>query len=185
MTEAESIEIRNLLAGVALERVAAEAREPLAKVLARFDDAMRRVAEYQLVHCVPFFPVGTLAEARRSQIKVLDVLGRIERWDAVERGLMLDLLKGNDVSGYELERAEIEAILKRTLDALPNYLNASEIAPYGRSRRTWLAANRKRAIALIERFVSFKNPLGYKHIEHIGFDQRNAEGVATFVATQG
>lgn len=185
MTEGESLEIRNLLAGVAPARIAADAGEPEERVLARFADAMRRVAEYQLVHCVPFFSCGTLPEARRSQVKVIEILGRIERWDALERGLMLDLLKGNDISAYALSREAIEAILRRTLDALPYYLNVTEIAPYGRSRKTFVSANRKRVIEIVERFISFNNPLAYKHIEHIGFDQANAEGVTAFVGAQG
>lgn len=185
MTEAQSLEIRNLLAGVAPAQVAELAGEPEERVLARFADAMLRVAEYQLVHCVPFFPCGTLPAARRSQVKVLDILGRIERWDAIERGLMLDLLKGNDVTVHGLPREAIEAILRRTLNALPNYLNPAEIAPYRRDRKGFLLANKKRVIEIIERFVSFKNPLSYKHIEHIGFDQANAEGVTAFVAAQG
>ena len=179
MDETLKLQIANLLNGVPVEEVARIAGEDRAETMARFLAVMKLVAEYQLVHCVPYFPCNSLAEACRNRLRVLDILGAIERWDAVERDFMLDLLKGKKGVDYGLDRAAARKIWDRTLDAVPNYLDKGDLAAYFRDRNAFLSARRSRVIAAVEKFVSLRNPLIYKRIEHIGMDASNAADVAT------
>lgn len=167
MREQEKLVVANLLNGLAPERVAQDLHLDPGTVQAVFAEAMRRVAEYVLVHCVPFFPCQSLAEARRNRLRILEILAAIERWDAGERDAILALLRGRDVlAEFGLTRGELEPWLERTLDALPHYLTAEEVRLYVRDRRRFVAENRARVAAAVEGFVSFRQPLLYKPIEH-------------------
>lgn len=169
--------VANLLNGVSPEVAARTFGGTEAEVREAFGATMKLVAEYRFVHCIPHFDSDTLDEARQNKLRVLDILNRIERWDAIERDLMLDLLKDKDVSGYGLTLRQMEDALKRTLDALPNYLQKSELTAYFKDRRAFVAARRTRVIEAVEKFISFKNPLTYKKIEKVGIDLNNVEDV--------
>jgi len=177
--ETLKLQIANLLNGIPVEEVARIAGETPAEITTRFLSVMKLVAEYELVHCVPYFPCGSVAEACRNRLRVLDVLGAIERWDAIERDFMLDLLKEKKGIDYGFDRATARKIWERTLDAVPNYLDKTELPAYFRDRTAFLSARRARVIAAVDKFVSLRNPLIYKHIEHIGMDAANAVDVAT------
>jgi len=177
----EQLIVANLLNGVAPDQVAAAFGVDRAHVDSTFSEAMKLVAEYRLVHCVPHFECNTLHQARLERVRILDILGRIERWDAVERDLMLDLLKGKDVSGYGVPREQIQEVLQRTLDTLPSYLGKDDLTSYFRDRKAFVAHCRHRVIGAVEKFVSFRNPLTYKKVEHLGMDPQNAESIVQSV----
>jgi hypothetical protein len=102
-----------------------------ARGLEIFAEAMKRVREYQLVMCYPYFPVGALTEARQYRLHVLEVLGAMERWDDHERELAMAIFKGRNVmKGDGVPREDAERILNEVLKALPHYLRRP------RSRRT-------------------------------------------------
>lgn len=183
MQEKLKLEIANLLNGVSVEEVARHSGDDPADVSARFVGVMRLVEEYQVVHCVPFFTCRSIPAARRNRITVLAVLSAIERWDAFERDLMLKLFKGQHVG--DIGRDDLQKILRRTLDAIPNYLHKKEHPEYFRDPRAFIAAHRDRVIEVLERFVSLNNPLIYRRIEHIGIDASNALEVVTGMAHQG
>lgn len=177
MDESTQLILANLLNGVSPETAARTFGRTEADVREAFGAAMKFVAEYRFVHCMPHFDSSTLDEARQNKFRVLDILRRIERWDAVERDVMVDLLKGKDVTAYGLSQSELEAILKRTLDALPNYLQKGELQAYFEDRRAFVAGRKARVIEAVEKFISFKNPLTYKAIEKVGIDPNNIEDV--------
>jgi hypothetical protein len=174
VTPNEALLIRNLLNGVP-EADAARASD-LSEADARdvFREAMRRVSEYRLVHCVPFFPCDSLIEARREREKVLDVLSAIQRWDDGERAIALDIFAGRNVLADGLPRADAERVLTKTLTALPNYLfvadnkarQVAEMAAWRKDRNGYIKAHRGQVREAVERFVSFRTPLLYKTIEH-------------------
>ena len=166
MTESEALLIRNVLNGVPAASVARAADLTEDEVAQAFAEAMRRVAEYQLVHCVPFFPVGSVIEARRHRLQVLDVLGEIQRWDDGERELALAILAGHNVIAEGVERMHAERVVSRVLNALPHYLPAADIAEYRRDRKSYIRAHRGQVRETVERFVSFRTPLLYKNIVH-------------------
>lgn len=165
MTENEELLILNLLNGVEPASAGLAAGMSGEEVLAAFSEAMKRVAEYRLVHCMPFFECGTLAQARQSRFMVMDAFKRILLWDAEGRDLMIALFKGQKP---DRARAEIETTLASTLNALPFYLEKHEHAAYYRDRQAFIRERRSRVIGLLERFVSFRTPLLYKNIEHAG-----------------
>lgn len=166
LDERELLIARNVVNGVAPEALAQQLGTTPAAVEAAFTAAMRLVAEYRLVHCVPFFPCLSVMEARRNQRRALEILEAIEVWDAIERDMMLDLLKGvNVMRKYGADRAVVEAMLNRTLNAVPHYLTPKEAVEFGRDRKGFVTAHRARVIEAVERFVSFRNPLVYKRIE--------------------
>jgi len=182
VTEGQQLLIANLLNGVAPETAGTAEGMTAEDALAFFAEVMRLVAEYRFVHCVPYFDCASLEQARRNRLWVLDILARIERWDSVEHDLILDLLKGRDVAEYGVEHEEIQKVLERVLDALPHYLKQeSDRAIYFRSRKVFIAERRSAAIAAVEQFVSFRNPLTYKKIEHLGMTQDNALAVSAQV----
>lgn len=167
VTEKETLLVRNILNGVPEEALAGALHLDTEDIRAAFAEAMRRVAEYVLVHCVPFFPCTLPVEAQRNRVLVMDIIGRIERWDDFERDVMLGLLKGERV---DAPRELIEQVMRRTLDALPHYLSLAEVRLYMADRRAFIAGHRRRAIEAIEQFVSFRNPLLYKNIIHVTGD---------------
>jgi len=173
--------VANLLNGVAISTVAAAFGVNEAVADCTFAAAMKLVAEYRLVHCVPHFECGTLEQARAERVRVLEILGRIERWDAYERDLMLDLFKKKDLSGCGLPRAQIQEILQRTLDALPSYLRAADLPAYFRDRQAFVRQSPHRVIAAVEKFISFRNPVVYQNFKAIGMDPQNAESVESEV----
>ena len=166
MKEEEVLLARNVVNGIAPEALAQTQQVTVAVVMQAFSDVMRLVAEYRLVHCVPFFPCTAVADARRHRQRVFEVLEAIALWDEIERDMMLDLLKGvNVMKKYGAAREIVEALLNRTLNAVPHYLTAREAAEFGRDRKGFVTAHRARVIEAVERFVSFRNPLVYKRIE--------------------
>ena len=166
MTEPEALLIRNLLNGVPVASAACASDLSEDDAAAAFAECMRRVAEYQLVHCVPFFPVGSVVEARRHRLEVLDVLGEIQRWDDGDRELALAVFAGHNVVAEGADRAHTEQVLSRVLNALPHYLPAADIAEYRRDRKGYIRARRGQVRETVERFVSFRAPLLYKKIVH-------------------
>jgi hypothetical protein len=181
MQDRDRLIVANLLNGVAIAEVAAVFGVNEAVADAMFAAAMKLVAEYRLVHCIPHFECATLEAARRERARVLEILGRIERWDAFERDLMLDLLKRKDLTGCGIPREQIREILQRTLDALPGYLSAADQPAYFRDRQTFIRQFPQKAIEAVEKFISFRNPLTFKKIEHLGMDPQNAERVVQSV----
>lgn len=181
MQDQDRLIVANLLNGVAISAVAASFGVDEAYADSAFAGAMKLVAEYRLVHCVPHFECGTLEQARAERVRVLEILGRIERWDAFERDLMLDLLKKKDLSGCGMPRQEIQEVLQRTLDALPSYLKSGDLPAYFRDRRAFLKEHPQRVIEAVEKFISFRNPATFKKIEHLGMDSQNAERVVQSV----
>jgi hypothetical protein len=167
VTEKESLLVRNMLNGVPAETLAGVLDMDVADIRAAFAEAMRRVAEYVLVHCVPYFPCTLPIEAQRNRVMVIDIIGRIQRWDDYERDIMLNLLKGRNV---DAPRELIAQIMKRTLDAIPHYLTFAEQSWYTAGRRAFVAEHRQRVIEAVEQFVSFRNPLLYKNIIHVTGD---------------
>lgn len=166
MNETESLLIANVLNGVPFPVAARAAGNDEGWALDVFEEAMKRVAEYVLVHCVAFFPCTSLPEARRHKARVLECLVAIERWDATERDIVLAIFKGRNVLNDGVPRAQAEEILNRTLNALPHYLTEKEIPAYITDRRAFVRERRSRVIEAVEKFVSFRNPLVYKKIEH-------------------
>lgn len=180
MLDSLKLEIANLLNGVPVEEVARLAGDPPEVVTARFVSVMKMVEEYQVVHCVPFFVCNSIATARRNRLTVLSVLGAIERWDAFEHDLMISLFKHQQAG--DIERDELQKILRRTLDAMPNYLTKAEQPEFFRDPKAFIAGHRNRVIEVLERFVSFKNPLIYRRIEHIGMDASNVTEITSGMA---
>lgn len=171
MTEKEALILSNLLNGVAVDDVAASAGEEVAQVMGVFQEAMRRVAEYVLVHCVAFFPCTALSDARRNRVQVLEILSAIERWDAYEHEIVGKILRGKNVMSEGVPREDAERILNATLNALPNYLRKEDLPQYNHDRRAFVRNNRSRVLDAVDRFVSFRNPLLYKNIEHTTLSQ--------------
>lgn len=180
MTENEALLIRNLLNGVEPVRAAQAAGLTEEEGLAAFSEAMKRVAEYRLVHCMPFFECGTLDQARAARLLVLEALEQIGHWDDVGRDLMIALFKGQRP---DVDRAELKAVLDGTLNALPHYLDRHEHAAYYRDRQAFIRAHRSRVIGLLERFVSFRTPLLYKNLEHVGVHPDNLAQVELYAAS--
>jgi hypothetical protein len=173
MTEPEALLIRNLLNGVAIADAARASGMTEGEAGLAFAEAMRRVAEYQLVHCVPYTPCESLSEARRNRVRVLEMLGGIQRWDGVERELVLAVLDGRNVIAEGCPREEVVRAWGRALDAMPHYLRSPEdIRAWAQDRHKFVVKNRGRVRGMVEGFVSFKQPLLYKKIEHAtgGFD---------------
>jgi len=166
VTENEALVLRNLLNGVDPVRAAAAGGLPEAEGLAVFHEAMRRVQEYVLVHCVPFFPCAALSEARQNRALVMEVLGAIQRWDDGEREIAIAILRGRKVVAEGVPRAQAEAVLDRVLTALPHYLTAADIALYARNRAVFVRDQRARVLDAVEKFVSFREPLLYRRIVH-------------------
>lgn len=167
MKELHMLVARNLINGVAPEVLAQTYAIAVEEVMQIFNSTMRLVAEYVLVHCVPFFPCQSLTDARRNRANVAAVLEALELWHTIERDMMLDLLKGiNVMSKYGAKREIVEDMLNRTLNAVPHYLTANEAVEFGRDRKGFVTAHRKRVIEAVERFVSPDNPLVYKTIAH-------------------
>ena len=180
MTESEALLVRNLLNGVEPSTAACAAGLSEEEGLAAFSEAMKRVAEFRLVHCLPFFECGTVPQARQARFMVLEALERIGRWDNEERDLMIALFKGQRPDRV---RAEIEKILAATLNALPFYMEKSELPAYRRDRQAFIRANRPRVIGLLERFVSFREPLLFKNIEHAGITPESAQQIELYAAS--
>lgn len=166
MNEAEALVLRNILNGVepaAAARAAGMEEDRGAEI---FAEAMRRVREYQLVMCYPFFPVGALGEAREYRLHILEILGAMERWDAGERELAGAIFRGRNVVKDGVARADAERVLSQVLNALPHYLDAKEIPAYTRDRAKFVREKSKRVLGLLERFPSLREPLQYKNIIH-------------------
>lgn len=180
MTENEALLIRNLLNGVASATASQAAGMSEEEGLAAFSEAMKRVAEFRLVHCLPFFECGTLAQARQARFMVLEALDRIARWDDGERELMIALFKGHKP---DVDREAAKAVLDGTLNALPYYLDRHEHTAYYRDRQAFIRAHRSRVIGLLERFVSFREPLLFKNIEHVGVGADNVSQVELYAAS--
>lgn len=180
MTESEALLIRNLLNGVEPAQAACAAGLAEEEGIAAFSEAMKRVAEYRLVHCMPFFECGTLLQARSARFLVLEALERIGHWDDEGRDLMIAFFKGQ-----KPDRAaeEIKAILASTLNAMPYYLAKNEHAAYYRDREAFIRVHRSRVIGLLERFVSFRTPLLYKNIEHAGITPDTASQIELYAAS--
>jgi len=177
MTEPEALLIRNLLNRVPVVQAARASDMTEEDAAAAFAECMRRVAEYQLVHCVPFFPVGSVAEAQRHRLEVLEVLGEIQRWDDGDRELALAILAGHNVIAEGADRQHAERVVSRVLNALPYYLPKDNLREYVRDRKSFIRANRGRVRELVEGFVSFRTPLIYKRIIHVtsgNFDELQA-----------
>ena len=166
MTEPEALLIRNLLNRVPVVQAARASDMTEEDAAAAFAECMRRVAEYQLVHCVPFFPVGSVAEAQRHRLEVLEVLGEIQRWDDGDRELALAILAGHNVIAEGADRQHAERVVSRVLNALPHYLPAADIAEYRRDPKGYIRARRGQVRETVERFVSFRTPLLYRNIVH-------------------
>jgi hypothetical protein len=181
MQDPDRLIVANLLNGVASSTVAAAFGVNEAVADCAFAAAMKLVAEYRLVHCIPHFECGTIEQARRERVRVLEILGRIERWDAYERDLMLDLLKKKDLSGYGKPRQEIQEIMQRTLDALPSYLHPRDLPAYFRDRQAFVRESAHKVIEAVEKFISFRNPVFYKNVKVIGMDPQNAQSVESEV----
>lgn len=174
MTDPEALLIRNLLNGVDLGPAARASDMSEEDAETAFGEAMRRVGEYQIVHCVPYFPVNNLVEARRSRLQVLQILDAIADWDNGERALALEILSGRNVIKEGVAREIAERAVNRVLEALPNYLEKQELPVYYRDRMAFIRTNRGRIRELVERFVSFRAPLLHKRIVHAtasNFDQ--------------
>jgi hypothetical protein len=90
----EALVLRNILGGVEPEIAARAAGMEEARGLEILTEAMKRVREYQLVMCYPFFPCGAVAEARRYRVHVLEILGAMERWDVYEGEVARAILGG-------------------------------------------------------------------------------------------
>lgn len=167
MREQQVLIARNLVNGIEPAALSGAMHIDEREIMQAFSDVMRLIAEYVLTNCVPFFPCIALSDARRNQERVSAVLEAITLWDEIERDMMLDLLKGvNVMRKYDASRAVVEALMNRTLNAVPHYLTAKEAAEFGRDRRGFVINHRSRVIHAVERFVSFKNPLAYKTIKH-------------------
>jgi hypothetical protein len=179
MTENEALLVQNLLNGVEPARAAQAAGLTEEEGLAAFSEAMKRVAEYRMVHCMPFFECGTPGQARAARIMVLDAMERIQRWDDEGRELMIAVFKGQKPDRAE---AEVKAILAGTLNALPYYLDWHEHRNYYRDRQAFIRAHRSRVIGLLERFISFRAPLLLKNVKHVGVSPDNAAQVALYAA---
>jgi hypothetical protein len=177
MQDRDRLIVANLLNGIAVDQAAAAFGVNEVVADAMFAAAMELVAEYRLVHCIPHFECGTLEQARRERVRVLEILGRIERWDAFERDLMLDLFKRKDLSGCGIPRQQIREILQRTLDALPGYLRSEDLPAYFRDRRAFVRQSPQRVIEAVEKFISFRNPITYRKFKVLGMDPQNAESV--------
>lgn len=173
MTEPEALLIRNLLNGVPIADAARVSGMTEGEAGQAFAEAMKRVAEYQLVHCVPYTPVGNLAEARRNRVRVLEMLGEIQRWDDRDREIVLEVLAGRNVVADGCPREVAERAFKRALDAMPHYLQTqADLRAWRNDRAKFMRENRARVREIVEGFVSFRRPLIYKKIEHAtgGFD---------------
>lgn len=167
MNAHQALIVANLLNGASVQDVAVAFHESPEEVLAMFEATMRKVAEYALVHCLPQFECRNLDAARLNRRRVMDALSAIQVWDGVERDTVLALFRGENVlEKFGLPRAEAEKLLKRTLDAVPHYLTVEQVASYTRDRQGFIRSNKSRVIEAIEGFVSFRNPIVYKHIEH-------------------
>lgn len=167
MTPTQSLIIGNLLNGVSVDATAAALAETPEECLRVFEAVMARVAEYALIHCVPYFRCDSLGAARLHRFQILHILSQIDRWDELERDLVLDLFRGQDViAKYGVTRQTAEQALQRVLDALPHYLQADQAGAYMTDRKAWLATHHGEVMAAVERFPSFDNPLQYPRIEH-------------------
>lgn len=166
MTEIEALVLRNILNGIEPAAAALAAGLEESRGLEIFTEAMRRVAEYQLVMCVPHFPVSALAEARMARRRVLEILGAIERWDDHEREIASHIFKGKNVVKEGVPREDAERVLGAVLDALPNYLEAADLRAYTADRGRFVRENRSRVLGALERFPSLREPLQFKKIEH-------------------
>lgn len=167
MTPTQSLIIGNLLNGVSVDATAAALGETPEECLRVFEAVMARAAEYALIHCVPHFRCDSLGAARLNRFQVLRILSQIDRWDELERDLVLDLFRGEDVvAKHGITRQAAEQALQRALDALPHYLQADQAGAYMTDRKAWITAHRGEVMAAVERYPSFDNPLQYPHIEH-------------------
>jgi hypothetical protein len=184
MTERDALIVRNVLNGVEAEQLASTLGGSAEDVSATFAGIMRLVSEYVLVHCVAFFPCGSVPEARRNRSKVMYVLGCIQDWDDGEREVMVALFKGRDIAEYCLPREKVQEILARTLDAIPHYLPLAEGVEFWRDRKNFIANKRSIVIGAVERFVSFDNPLIYKNIENTRIDDGTVNAVAAVLPQQ-
>jgi hypothetical protein len=167
MTDAEILVLRNLLNGVdpaAAGRAAGKAED---EVSALFAHAMRHVGEYALVHCVPNVECQSLPAARRNRLAVLEVIAAIQRWDAEERELVLAIVKGRNVVREGVSRETAVAIFDRALEALPHYLLENQMAAYKANRGQFVRDNRSAVVAILERFVSFREPFLYKQVTNV------------------
>lgn len=170
MNDAEHLVLLNLLNGV--EPAVAGRAAGLAEdeVNALFTQAMRHVGEYALVHCTPFVECQSLPAARRNKLAVLDIVAAIQRWDTEERDLMLAVFKGRNVVRDGVPRETAQAVLARTLDAIPHYLLESQMAAYKVDRAKYVRENRSAIAAILERFVSFREPFLYRAVTHVALD---------------
>ncbi|HXC40819.1 MAG TPA: hypothetical protein VN667_17925 [Burkholderiales bacterium] len=177
MNEQQSILVSNLLNGVAVGEAARAAGMGEEAAMQLFLDVMRAVEEYQVIHCMPFFGCRTLGEAMRNRMSVFHALQAIERWDEIERPFMLDLLKRKGVEIHGLDRAEQEAIVRRTMMALAHYLPPAKLKEFERGRVKWAMAHPAECIAAMERFVSLTEPHVLKNVKHFMGDNGSTFGV--------
>jgi len=182
MTESEALLIRNILNGVPPSTAAIAAGLSEEDGLAAFHEAMQRVAEYRTIHCLPLFMCNTVAAAQGSRLMVMEALNDIVRWDTTDRDVVAMLLRGQKP---QIASEEGARILRRTLRAIPFYMNQPSEEAVGRDiavyqaamsayekknnwtpMREYIRANRGRLLAILERFVSFREPLLLKNITH-------------------
>jgi hypothetical protein len=159
--------VENVLNGVALA-VAGQAlgyREGEAQSV--FAEAMRRVEEYVVSHAEPLLLCRDLDAARLHRMRVLEVVRRIRVWTDAECDVVMDVLRGVDVERkYEISREVATDVVSRAMRALPHYLRHAEAAAMALNPTAWITANRRAAMAAVERMVSWRNPYLYKHVEH-------------------
>lgn len=167
MTETETLVLENLLNGVEPAQAGAAFGLSEVEVTTLFAEVMRRVSEYTLVHCVPLFECTIIANARRNRQAVLEILDSIRRWDSVERDMALAMLKGRNVMREDgVPRETAEAVLNRTLAAVPHYLTEARIREFADDKPKFVREHRFEVIAAVEKFVSFREPFLYTRITH-------------------
>jgi hypothetical protein len=161
--------VANILNGVTAEEAGRAFGIDGAVAAEIFESAMRRCEEYAVSHCLPLLRCRGVEAARRERTRVLDLIAQIRVWTDAERDVVLDILRGVDVvRKYEISREVATDVFARGLRALPHYLPMAEAAEIARDQVTWVRnpINRRKAMAAVERMVSFDNPFRYKNVQH-------------------
>jgi hypothetical protein len=169
MTEPEALYLQNILAGVDEPTAAQAAGLDLAEAEALTRRMLHLVGEYQACGDVPFFPCATLDQARAHRLKVMDVLGRAERWDKIERPMLRAIWRGRprpelaERFGAAFDGAE--RLLRDTVIRLAAHVPAAEQPQFRRGPAAWIKANLARALDLLDRFPSWDQGRQFQTIE--------------------
>jgi hypothetical protein len=168
MTEPEALYLQNILAGVDEPTAAQAAGLALAEAEALTRRLLHLVAEYQATGDVPFFPCATLDQARAHRLKVLDVLGRAERWDKIERPMLRAIWRGRPKAELAEQFGEAfqgaERLLRDNITRLAAHVPPAEQPQFRRSPAAWIKAHLARALDLLDRFPSWDRQQ-FRHIE--------------------